>query len=183
MRQKDSSQETIISLLGMLAGSLVVSHISSKWATWTAMIFLLALHLGTNYLAVRAVCMRSLNRQRANLAFSTVLGHIEQQGGTYELGTLAGPTPDDVRLQERIFETDGVLRWKGEVLGYCKIGVSLQTLLQSFGRQNAVTGSFGDMQQFGRLLKIFGSKPYVIWYDEPKKMFLVVLEEGVEPKD
>src|ERR1035441_6483756 len=39
--------------MGMLAGSLVVSHISTKLATWTSLILLLAIHLGTNYLAVR----------------------------------------------------------------------------------------------------------------------------------
>ena len=77
LHRKTPSQETIISLMGMLAGSLVVSYISSKWATWTAMIILLAIHLGTNYLAVRAVCMQTLNRQRANLVFS---GLLEQLG-------------------------------------------------------------------------------------------------------
>src|ERR1700753_1137715 len=105
--------------MGMLAGSLVVSYISSKWATWAAMIFLLAIHLGTNYLAVRAVCMQTLNRQRANLVFSSLLEQIASDKttnrGAKTLPRLVYPTPEEVRLQERVFERDGVLRWKGEV--------------------------------------------------------------------
>ncbi|CZR59611.1 related to DUF647 domain protein [Phialocephala subalpina] len=186
LNAKDSSQETIISLMGMLAGSVVVSHISSKWATWTALTFLLAIHLGTNYLAVRAVCMRTLNRQRANLALSAVLDRVEEAGHSHlkrksALEKINGPTPDGVRLQERVFERDGVLRWGGKVLGYCRIGVSLQTLLKSFGGRNRVTGSYGQTQDFGRLLEIFGRVNYIIWYDEPSKTFLIVLEDGVEP--
>jgi hypothetical protein len=179
--KKDSSQETIISLLGMLAGSLVVSRISSKLATWTAMLFLLAIHLGTNYLAVRAVCMRTLNRQRANLAFSTALDHVQKHSdgnlwrGLIALDRLPGPTPNDIRRRERVFEEDGVLRWDGEILGYCKVGVSLKTLLACFSDRNEVTGSYTETPDFGRLLTIFNDVPYIIWYDEPRKMFLVVL--------
>ncbi|KAF8862305.1 DUF647-domain-containing protein [Acephala macrosclerotiorum] len=186
LNAKDSSQETIISLMGMLAGSVVVSHISSKWATWTAMIFLLAIHLGTNYLAVRAVCMRTLNRQRANLAFSVGLDEVEKFGNTSTERRIAlekrkGPTPNEVRLQERVFERDGVLRWGGKVLGYCRIGVDLRTLLKSFSDRNRVTGSYGNTGDFERLLKIFDGVNYVIWYDESSKTFLIVLEDGVEP--
>lgn len=175
--------------MGMLAGSVVVSQISSKWATWTAMIFLLVIHLGTNYLAVRAVCMRTLNRQRANLAFSTALDFAEREGdgnlstGLKALTQTIVPSPNDVRFQERVFERDGVLRWGGRVLGYCSIGVDLQTLLKSFGSKNRVTGSYGNSEDLGRLLETFDQVPYIIWYDEPKKTFLIVLEDGVTPVD
>ena len=164
--------------MGMLAGSLVVSYISSKWATWTAMIFLLAIHLGTNYIAVRAVCMRTLNRQRANLVFSSIL---EQNGGekAASLEGLKIPTPEEVRLRERVFERDGVLRWKGEILGYCKLGVSLKPVLDCFGAPDQKTGSHSSPQllQFSELLDVFKGCGYIVWYDQPRKTFLVVLEE------
>ncbi|KAL1981525.1 hypothetical protein VTN96DRAFT_2506 [Rasamsonia emersonii] len=132
LNAKDSSQETIISLLGMLAGSVVVSHVTSLPATWTALIFLIFLHLGTNYRAVRAVQMTSLNRQRANIVFSTLLSSdpgldlVERQfrpdgsGGKDGDSTIATSAsrsplrvlrPDEVAGLERIFEKDGVLRW------------------------------------------------------------------------
>jgi hypothetical protein len=178
--------------MGMLAGSLVVSYISSKWATWTAMIFLLAIHLGTNYLAVRAVCMQTLNRQRANLVFSSLLEQLAFN--QIELGTsksrplrdpmdLTCPNPEEVRLQERVFERDGVLRWRGEVLGYCKLGVNLKTVLDCFTWPDKTTGSHSGsrMREFSKLLEVFKGSRYIVWYDEPRKTFLVVLEDGAGP--
>ncbi|KAA8644837.1 RUS1 family protein [Aspergillus tanneri] len=87
---KDSSQETIISLIGMLVcfvpnclyalqsltkmqvGSFVVSRVTSYVATWIVLILLLTLHLALNYAAVRSVQMTSLNKQRANIVFSAL---------------------------------------------------------------------------------------------------------------
>jgi hypothetical protein len=194
--QKDSSQETIISLMGMLAGSLVVSHISSKLATWTALIFLLSIHLGTNYLAVRAVCMRTINRQRANLVFSDIFEQSSDHRTEYNNRHVARslkmmrpesfphvdcPGPEKVYLKERIFERDGVLRWNGENLGYCKF-VNLQTALNCFSQPDPSTGSHSGVQlaEFASLLETFESFDYILWYDEPQKSFLVVLKEGAE---
>ncbi|KAF4628777.1 hypothetical protein G7Y89_g9371 [Cudoniella acicularis] len=189
LNAKDSSQETIISLLGMLVGSLVVSHIFSKWATWTAMIALLAIHLGTNYLAVRAVSMRTLNRQRANLVFSNVLERVRNKiylekahpNDPANSSPLQVPTPEEISLQERIFERDGVLRWKGgKPLGYCKIGVDLRTILNLFGEANQGSGSYSGTQsaEFAKLLDIYKDDEYIMWYDEPRKTFLIVLKNG-----
>lgn len=190
--QKDSSQETIISLMGMLAGSLVVSHISSMWATWTALIFLLGVHLGTNYLAVRAVCMRTLNRQRANLVYSSLLEqiainkhtthHQSESADSILPRDLKYPTPEEVRVQERIFERDGVLRFKGQVLGHCRLGVDLMTVLQCFTQSDRVTGSHAGngMADFVRLLESFKGYDYILWYNIPRRTFLVVLKEGAD---
>ncbi|KAL4961429.1 RUS1 family protein [Aspergillus stella-maris] len=134
---KDSSQETVISLIGMLVGSLVVSHITSFTATWITLILLLSLHLSLNYAAVRSVQMTTLNRQRANIVFSTLLpsdpdffefvfGHGSvfqqhekkqqqqqqgRQGEKKETQFLSALNPAQVAKQERIFEAGGVLRW------------------------------------------------------------------------
>jgi hypothetical protein len=178
--------------MGMLAGSLVVSYISSKWATWTAMIFLLAIHLGTNYFAVRAVCMRTLNRQRANLVFSSLLEQLDNDETNYsndsnlsreDLPRLVCPTPEEVRLQERVFERDGVLRWKGGILGYCKLGVDLKTVLRCFGRPDSATGSHSGTQllEFSKLLDIFKDCGYIVWYDQSRITFLIVLEGDASP--
>ncbi|KAH8204532.1 hypothetical protein TruAng_001306 [Truncatella angustata] len=65
LNAKDGSQETVISLLGMLVGSLFVNFVEGRTAVWLWMFVLLGAHLWTNYQAVRSVEMRSLNRQRA----------------------------------------------------------------------------------------------------------------------
>ncbi|ORY64497.1 root UVB sensitive family, partial [Pseudomassariella vexata] len=67
LNAKDGSQETVISLMGMLAGSLFVRVVEGRAAVWTWMFILVGIHLWTNYRAVRAVQMRSLNRQRAEI--------------------------------------------------------------------------------------------------------------------
>ncbi|TKA71199.1 hypothetical protein B0A49_06127 [Cryomyces minteri] len=112
LNAKDSSQETVVSLMGMLAGSLVVSWVSSPLATWSTLLLLLSIHLATNHAAVRAVSMRTLNRQRANLVFSHLIEDDEVL------------TPEEVSKKERIFDWDGVVRWKGgQVIGHVKIGL------------------------------------------------------------
>lgn len=179
--QKDSSQETVISLMGMLAGSLVVSRISSQWATWTAMIALLAIHLGTNYLAVRSVSMRTLNRQRANLVFSNYLDQlIEFDGQAKSNGNITFPTPEEISIQEKIFERDGVLRWKGgQVLGYCEIGVELRRILNVLKPANKTTGSHSTASpDVERLLDIFSGESYLMWPDVSRKTFLIVLKDS-----
>ncbi|KAL3463225.1 vitamin B6 photo-protection and homoeostasis-domain-containing protein [Aspergillus heterothallicus] len=136
---KDSSQETVISLVGMLVGSLVVSHITSFTATWLTLLALLTLHLSLNYAAVRSVQMTTLNRQRANIVFSSMLSSDasfaalqtstlsqEQSGGAVadhqtnprklrpqaqQKPLLQTPSPADVSRQERIFDASSLLKW------------------------------------------------------------------------
>ncbi|KXJ96660.1 vitamin B6 photo-protection and homoeostasis-domain-containing protein [Microdochium bolleyi] len=67
LNAKDGSQETVISLMGMLAGSLFIRVVTTPTAVWTWMVLLVGMHLWTNYQAVRSVQMRSLNRQRATV--------------------------------------------------------------------------------------------------------------------
>ena len=125
------------------------------------LIFLLGVHLGTNYLAVRAVTMRTLNRQRANLAFSLFLS--SQTSG---IPRKSFPTPDEVSLMERIFERDGVLRWKGaEVLGYCEIGVSMSRIIASCGSEIDIL----------KLLEQLGKDGYIVSLDKGSNTYLVSL--------
>ncbi|RDW60772.1 hypothetical protein BP6252_12155 [Coleophoma cylindrospora] len=184
LNAKDSSQETVISLAGMLVGSLIVPKISSQWATWTAMIALLAIHLGMNYLAVKAVSMRTLNRQRANLVFSNCLAQCpdpstEKPPRSWKIKV---PSPEMISLQERVFERDGVLRESnGAVLGYCQLGVSLHTVLKSFGPSHASTSSHMDDGNIRKLLELFHDDAYILWYDRARNMYLVVLKHGCSP--
>ncbi|KAM3076227.1 hypothetical protein ACMFMG_006267 [Clarireedia jacksonii] len=196
LNAKDSSQETIISLLGMLAGSLIVFIISSQWATWSAMIALLAIHLGTNYLAVRAVSMRTINRQRANLIISHALDQLLNNqdtdtdadiNNTNKNKQLRILTPEEVSLQERIFERDGVLRWRGgPPLGWCRIGVPLREILSCLAhptksgtyKSNPVADSHPITITLEQLLAVYKAQGYIMWYDRARKTCLVVLKEG-----
>ncbi|KAF1960196.1 DUF647-domain-containing protein [Byssothecium circinans] len=171
LNAKDSSQETVISLLGMLAGSVVVSHISTPMATWSTLIALLAIHLATNYAAVKSVSMCSLNRQRANIVLSNIL----ETGRTL--------TPTHVSQKERIFERDGVLRWADDrVIGHCSIGVPMQTLLCRVGLRQKQTGSV-DLQaiKLSDLLRIYRNQAFVLWTSPAGTV--IVLKHGCTPID
>ncbi|KAJ6137723.1 hypothetical protein N7471_004209 [Penicillium samsonianum] len=184
LNAKDSSQETVISLFGMLVGSVVISHITSFSTTWLILLILLALHLSMNYAAVRAVQMTSLNRQRANIAFSALLG--SDRGLALDLGLDLDPsstpsekkwtilTPAQVSKHERIFHRDGALQWTQhssthtttQHLGSAQIGVSMSTFLGSSG-----SGSGSGSTSFQRTLPL--QRLAAVFTDEFYIMFLV----------
>lgn len=176
LNAKDSSQETVISLMGMLVGSIVVQWITSPIATWTTMILLLSVHLETNRRAVRAVSMQTLNRQRANLVY-----HHLRQGHV--------PSPKEVSQQEHIFEQPGVLRGlQGEALGYCQLGAPLSAFLQSIAPPHSVTKSTSvPGSALTKLLTPFDDKNYLMWYDplsiSRKVNVSIALKQGAVPRD
>jgi hypothetical protein len=112
LNAKEASQETVVSLLGMLVGSLVVKMVEDKQVVWMLMVVLAGVHLAMNYHAVRAVKMRSLNRQRATLVFREWLDH----------GTVL--TPEQVSQRESILRKGrGNLASKsGDYTGFCDFG-------------------------------------------------------------
>lgn len=112
LNAKEASQETVVSLLGMLAGTLLVRLVEDKVAVWTWMLLLVGVHLFMNYRAVCCVKMRSLNRQRATMVFREWLEH----------GTIL--TPTQVARREHILRGGrGTLSSKsGEYSGSCDFG-------------------------------------------------------------
>lgn len=176
LNAKDSSQETVISLLGMLVGSLVVQWVTSPIATWTAMVLLLSIHLETNRRAVRAVSMQTLNRQRASLVY-------------YHLRSGHVPSPREVSQQEHIFEQPGVLRdSQGGVLGFCQLGSSIASFLQTFGPAHPQTkASNVPSTALGNLLRPFDGARYLMWYDPlsvgRKVKVSIALKQGATPLD
>jgi Vitamin B6 photo-protection and homoeostasis len=163
----DSSQETIVSLMGMWVGGVVVSYATTTIATWTWLLVLLIAHLSTNYFAVRSVNMRSINSQRANIIFSSLIenGHA--------------PDPGEVAKLERVFEKSSTLRWNGsKLMGTCEIGVSFTVLLRQLGEMHPKTRSARDLHvNISDLLQIFSEEQYLLWIDVGKKRALIVLIE------
>ena len=145
---------------------MVVSYVATPVATWSWLMLLLSIHLSTNRAAVRAVCMRTLNRQRANIVFSALLTN----GGVL--------TPYQVSKKEYIFEWDGVLRWGGHPIAQARIGVSLAELLSCFSPAHSTTGSYRDSAMLlARLGEIFRLEEYLAWYDSTRRMAVIVLKD------
>ena len=150
----------------------MVAHVTSPMATWTCLMLLLSIHLATNYAAVKAVSIRTLNRQRANI----VISHLLETGMSL--------SPEEVSAQERIFEKDGVLRWQSSApIARAKIGLPLQELFRNLGPTHDITGAIRDSKLiWQRLVRIFSQEEYLIWYDAPSKKMLIVLKEHASPQ-
>ncbi|KIM36697.1 hypothetical protein M413DRAFT_77955, partial [Hebeloma cylindrosporum] len=118
LNAKDASKETVLALVGMLIGTLIVPYITTPWATYGSLFSLVALHLIINYLGVRGLVLRSLNRQR--LAIAWIMYRNSERSSV--------PTPPEVAKRERIFERFGMIRDVDnlEQLGHCSIGSSCQ---------------------------------------------------------
>lgn len=176
LNAKDSSQETVISLVGMLAGSFVVSWVTTPVATWTTLILLLSIHLETNRRAVRAVKMRTLNRQRATLVF-----HHLQRGHV--------PSIDEVASEEKIFERDGVLRaGDGRSTGSCAVGVPIERLFNSISSQRTTTKAVRlEDEMLTKVMGVYETCRYVLWRDKALKQsnpsLYIVLKKSLEPTD
>ena len=151
----------------------MVSLITTPAATWTCLITLLAIHLAMNHAAVRAVSMHSLNRQRANLVFSVFWDEDKIL------------TPEEVSQLERIFEWDGVLRWKGSApLAKACIGASFQSLLGSFRPAHSHTQSTRDAGiELERTLQTFANEKYLLSYDSRHRVAHLVMKESSMPMD
>lgn len=120
-----------------------------------------------NHAAVRAVSMDTLNRQRANIVFSTLLDSNKVL------------TPENISKRERIFERDGILRWGAQSIGWAKIGVSLQTILAALGPAHGITDSHRNGSiELERLVEVFRLEDYLLWYDSNHRAAYIVLKKG-----
>lgn len=148
-------------------GSIVVAYVSSSMGTWTCLVLLLSVHLATNHAAVRSVSMRSLNRQRANIVLSNLLQDKRAL------------TPEEVSFEERVFEWDGVLRWKGSApIAKARIGVSLRCLLSSLAPAHDVTGAISDENLIlQHLTRIYSLESFLLWYDARRRVAYIILKE------
>lgn len=125
-----------------------------------------------NHAAVRAVSLHSLNRQRANIVLSNLLVDNRVM------------TPEEVSSQERIFDWDGVLRWRGSLpFAKATIGVPLLSLLKTLAPAHIVTGAMRDGDLIlERLVEIYSQEDFLVWYDSPKRMAYIVLKDQAAAK-
>ncbi|KAJ6627637.1 vitamin B6 photo-protection and homoeostasis-domain-containing protein [Mycena sp. CBHHK59/15] len=123
LNAKDSSKETVLALLGMLVGSMIVPYLTTPWTTYPVLFALVGLHLALNYVGIRGVVLRSLNRQRMSIVWDVYR----------ESGDTKFASPTQASHIERIFQRPGLLRdhLTGRVAGHCTIGSSLTAILEN----------------------------------------------------
>lgn len=155
------------------------------------MLILLATHISANYTAVRAVHMTTLNRQRANIVFSTLFQpkhdeHKDKNKDRQQHNRIL--TPEETSKLERIFERDGVLRdsSSSSILGFCMIGVSIKDLFQLSSldhdhdkHSNSNPNSIRDVGfDVSALFKIFKAEGYILWFSAVQRQGVIVLKDG-----
>ena len=92
-------------------------------------------------------------------------------------------TPEEVSSQERIFEWDGVLRWRGNLFAKAMIGVALHSLLKTLAPAHTVTGAIRDKDLIlERLAKMYNHEDFLVWYDAPKRTAYIVLKDQASAK-
>lgn len=159
-----------------------MSHVTSRPATWTTLALLLAIHLWTNYLAVRAITLTTLSRQRTNIAYGIYRSHGGNSNNSdYRNNLRTVPAPSEVARRERIFEFPGAVRdhLVGSILGKCTICTSAEDLLRS-SRLESLTSSWGDA------LEAFRDEAYVLLCvnlrNRPCKVLICFTHEAEGPE-
>lgn len=177
-------------------GSMVISYITTPITTWITLLILLSVHLALNYKAVRAVQMTTLNRQRANIVFSGILGSDPDvlfllhnfRNGEEEKGQLQEKqweilTPAQTSIKEDILEPDGLVKWHtsttSDTLGTARIGISMHEYLSLLCHP-------ADVTQFPALTVIFSKEAYILTVTRQRTSSLAknfITPAGVERRE
>ncbi|KAH0834244.1 vitamin B6 photo-protection and homoeostasis-domain-containing protein [Lanmaoa asiatica] len=114
---KDASRETVVGLSGMLLGTLLISYVNTRTLTYTILFVLVGAHLLFNYLAVRSVVLRTLNRQPSKHRM--------------EPSTRRRSAPASVAPKEMLFGAPSSLRdaSTGRKIGRCILGTSFRNAI------------------------------------------------------
>ena len=72
MSAKDSSQETLVNLMALIFNIMILSYVKdSKSLIWQLFVLFVLGHLFANYKAVKAVVMRTFNRNRFHILLNS----------------------------------------------------------------------------------------------------------------
>ncbi|EIW74420.1 DUF647-domain-containing protein [Coniophora puteana RWD-64-598 SS2] len=193
LNAKDASRETVVGLFGMLLGTLLVPRLTSVRATWLTLVFLIAGHLLANYLAVRSVSLRTLNRQRAGILWTAWAARMREREDADDVspsisslakaGGQLALTPAEVSRRERILALPGTLRdARGHSIGYCELGASVSRVVARGGAENVrrALQSSSDAKFAKERYMLFALPRRRV---ESKVELTVCFKEGATPRD
>jgi Vitamin B6 photo-protection and homoeostasis len=99
----EATQETLMSLVGMLLGATLAScfmsssvHINSMPMQWTIFTVLTLVHVWANYQGVALLRLLTLNRERTEVILTSIIQHQEQQQQQQQQQQHANPKNHDV---------------------------------------------------------------------------------------
>lgn len=135
LNAKESTQETLVSLIGMLCGVTLArwlkdyekSHAEfTEQIQWTTFIFLTLLHVWANWKGVCILRLRSLNRERADVVLSTIY-QLPVTATSKQYSETDLPTPDNVN--ESLVKSTLKMLWTGRL----RLNARVQDILNEDG--------------------------------------------------
>eukprot|EP01121_Diplochlamys_sp_Union-15-3_P009506 TRINITY_DN2593_c0_g1_i2.p1 TRINITY_DN2593_c0_g1~~TRINITY_DN2593_c0_g1_i2.p1 ORF type:complete len:416 (-),score=72.18 TRINITY_DN2593_c0_g1_i2:23-1270(-) len=144
---KDGSQETAVSLFGMILGMFITPLIGdSSFYTWLLFLLLTFAHLFFNYKAVTTIVMDKLNRQRADI----VIQHFLSSGDVL--------SPVEVSKREKLFYIDTSTK----VL----LGESLSSLIGSDKDSKILYSLMSNNQKEKYILSVKGKQMVIVYQQD-----------------
>ncbi|GJN83961.1 hypothetical protein PLIIFM63780_007512 [Purpureocillium lilacinum] len=162
LNAKEASQETAIGLIGLLVGTIIVHLVENQTVVLVMMVVLVYMHLRMNLKGVRAVQLKTLNKQRASILFEWY----------QTMGYVLTPM--------KVAEMESILFWNGKITNALEEPVCRIDYARSF------EDAMGPLETRGEVIIVDGfmHTRFVRPYCSPKKLadIKIIMWEGAEPQ-
>lgn len=158
LNAKEGTQETLVSLVGMLLGIALARYLHdleqkdvslTATVSWTIFVVLTLVHVWANYVGVKLLRLRTLNRERATVAFEGAVESLAANStSTHSAGTgsvketlTSIPTPEQV--SESLWASMCTLLLPDTI----RLGVQAKCVMDEIGAQdftNVLMNEFSD---------------------------------------
>lgn len=156
---KDGSQETCVNLVASFVGILLLSLCTQPTYEWLVFITFICIHILSNYMAVKSLVFKNLNKARFNLLLQSYLK------------TETVPTSFSINQQESVLL--GIGFTAEELCGFdIKLGCSLKTILKSF-----------SASELAAIIDKYKNRRYLIVPDIKNRLLYIPLKMDVTTMD
>lgn len=162
---KDGSQETMVNFAALITSITILPYITSNlMVTWLTFLLCIVLHLLTNYLAVRAVKMESLNRPR--------LLHVLQSW----FSTAAVPGIEETNQAEPLFSGPAFIPDFFPFDFRLFLGGSLHSALQSFSKESDCKAVYSDS------IETFAQENFMLVGELTQRHLFIIYRQDLSPR-
>lgn len=169
LNAKEGTQETLVSLIGMLLGIALARYLHgmeqrdesfTAVVSWTIFVFLTIVHVWANYVGVKVLRLRTLNRERAAEALSGVIDQLAVKSldrcsgssPTLEDSMNSIPTPEEV--SESLWSSTRTLLFTGRV----RLGVRATKILDKLSPDEVISLLMEEFAADHYFLSIIGKR-------------------------
>lgn len=156
LNAKEGTQETLVSLIGMLLGIALARYLHileqtdvslTAMVSWSIFVILTIVHVWANYKGVKVLRLRTLNRERGTLALERIAEQLAvectKQKSTQGLEYSADLIPTPEQVSESLWASTRTLIFPNKI----RLGVQAKCILDTIDPQSVIvsaTEEFGD---------------------------------------